>query len=59
VWARSASHAGRAALEWGVYGVPDTFVVKGAGTIVYELVGPMDEQSLRGVALPQIEAEGR
>jgi cytochrome c biogenesis protein CcmG/thiol:disulfide interchange protein DsbE len=48
--------SGRVAIDWGVYGVPETFIVKGDGTIAYKLVGPMDEQSLRGVVLPQIEA---
>jgi len=41
---RSASSAvdgnGRASIEWGVYGVPETFVVGREGTIVYKMVGP-------------------
>ena len=32
---------GRAAIEFGVYGVPETFVVNGAGMIVYKHVGPI------------------
>ncbi|MGL5137136.1 MAG: DsbE family thiol:disulfide interchange protein, partial [Beijerinckiaceae bacterium] len=32
---------GRAGIEWGVYGVPETFVVKGDGTVAYKLVGPL------------------
>jgi len=32
---------GRASIEWGVYGVPETFVVGREGTIVYKLVGPV------------------
>ena len=32
---------GRASIEWGVYGVPETFVVGRDGTIVYKLVGPV------------------
>src|SRR6476620_3310442 len=32
---------GRAAIEWGVYGVPETFVVGHDGKIVYKLVGPV------------------
>jgi len=31
---------GRAGIEWGVYGVPETFVVGRDGTIAYKLVGP-------------------
>jgi cytochrome c biogenesis protein CcmG/thiol:disulfide interchange protein DsbE len=37
---------GRAAIDWGVYGVPETFIVKGDGTIAYKLVGPLSEQTL-------------
>jgi cytochrome c biogenesis protein CcmG, thiol:disulfide interchange protein DsbE len=37
---------GRASIEWGVYGVPETFIVKGDGTIAYKLVGPVTEQNL-------------
>ena len=32
---------GRAAIEWGVYGVPETFIVGREGTIVYKMVGPV------------------
>jgi cytochrome c biogenesis protein CcmG, thiol:disulfide interchange protein DsbE len=39
---------GRASIEWGVYGVPETFVVKGDGTIVHKLVGPLTEVNLAG-----------
>lgn len=39
---------GRASIEWGVYGVPETFVVKGDGTVAYKLVGPITEANLAG-----------
>ena len=32
---------GRAGIDWGVYGVPETFVLDAKGTIVYKQVGPM------------------
>jgi cytochrome c biogenesis protein CcmG, thiol:disulfide interchange protein DsbE len=32
---------GRASIEWGVYGVPETFIVGREGTIVYKMVGPV------------------
>jgi cytochrome c biogenesis protein CcmG, thiol:disulfide interchange protein DsbE len=38
--------AGRASIEWGVYGVPETFIVKGDGMIAYKLVGPVTEANL-------------
>jgi cytochrome c biogenesis protein CcmG, thiol:disulfide interchange protein DsbE len=37
---------GRASIEWGVYGVPETFIVKGDGTILHKLVGPLTEANL-------------
>jgi cytochrome c biogenesis protein CcmG/thiol:disulfide interchange protein DsbE len=46
---------GRAGIEWGVYGVPETFIVKGDGTIAFKLVGPMSPQILADVVRPQIE----
>ena len=46
---------GRAAIDWGVYGVPETFIVGGDGTIRYKFVGPLSEQALNTVLLPEIE----
>jgi cytochrome c biogenesis protein CcmG, thiol:disulfide interchange protein DsbE len=46
---------GRAGIEWGVYGVPETFIVKGDGTIAFKLVGPMNAATLASVVRPQIE----
>jgi cytochrome c biogenesis protein CcmG/thiol:disulfide interchange protein DsbE len=38
--------AGRAAIEWGVYGVPETFIVGRDGAIRYKLVGPITDANL-------------
>lgn len=46
---------GRASIEWGVYGVPETFVVSGDGRILYRHVGPITEQSLKTKLMPEIE----
>ena len=45
---------GRAGIDWGVYGVPETFVVSGDGTIAYKFVGPMTPDSLAADLKPQI-----
>jgi cytochrome c biogenesis protein CcmG/thiol:disulfide interchange protein DsbE len=37
---------GRAAIEWGVYGVPETFIVGREGTIVYKMVGPITPDNI-------------
>jgi len=47
--------SGRAGVEWGVTGVPETFVVDGDGTIIYKLTGPIDAQNLRQDLLPAID----
>jgi cytochrome c biogenesis protein CcmG/thiol:disulfide interchange protein DsbE len=46
---------GRASIEWGVYGVPETFVVGRDGTIVYKLVGAITPDNIDTVLKPEIE----
>jgi cytochrome c biogenesis protein CcmG, thiol:disulfide interchange protein DsbE len=46
---------GRAAIEWGVYGVPETFVVGREGTIVYKLVGPVTPDNIDTVLKAEID----
>jgi cytochrome c biogenesis protein CcmG/thiol:disulfide interchange protein DsbE len=50
-----ADRRGRVAIDWGVYGVPETFIVKGDGTIAYRFVGPATEDAYRETILPEIE----
>lgn len=45
---------GRAAIEWGVYGVPETFLVGPDGTIRYKHVGPFTPESIERELLPRI-----
>ena len=47
---------GRAAIEWGVYGMPETFVVSGKGEIVYKHVGPITPDALEKNIIPAIRA---
>ncbi len=46
---------GRAAIEWGVYGVPETFVVGRDGRIAYKLIGPITPDNLDQNLKPAIE----
>lgn len=46
---------GRGAIEWGVYGMPESFVVDGAGRIVYKHVGPMSQATMIEKVIPAIE----
>ena len=47
--------AGRTAIDWGVYGVPETFLVGRDGKIVFKHVGPLTEQAVTGELLPAME----
>lgn len=46
---------GRAAIEWGVYGVPETFIVGRDGKIAYKLVGGITPDNLARVLKPEID----
>jgi cytochrome c biogenesis protein CcmG/thiol:disulfide interchange protein DsbE len=47
---------GRGAIEWGVYGMPETFVVDGQGRIAFKHVGPLTAQSIAQKVLPAVRA---
>jgi cytochrome c biogenesis protein CcmG/thiol:disulfide interchange protein DsbE len=51
-----ADRAGRVAIDWGVYGVPETYLVDGAGRIRYRHVGPLDAALLAAEILPRWQA---
>lgn len=46
---------GRTAIEWGVYGVPETYVVDADGVITYRFAGPITEEILDKYVRPEIE----
>jgi cytochrome c biogenesis protein CcmG/thiol:disulfide interchange protein DsbE len=50
-----ADAAGRASIDWGVYGVPESFVIDREGRIAYKLVGPISADNLDTVLRPQLE----
>jgi cytochrome c biogenesis protein CcmG/thiol:disulfide interchange protein DsbE len=45
---------GRVSIDWGVYGVPETFVIDGQGRIAYKLIGALTEDEFTGKILPLI-----
>jgi cytochrome c biogenesis protein CcmG/thiol:disulfide interchange protein DsbE len=53
--ASGADISGRAAIEWGVYGVPETFIVSRDGKIAYKVVGPITAENLEQNIKPEIE----
>jgi cytochrome c biogenesis protein CcmG, thiol:disulfide interchange protein DsbE len=48
--------SGRTGIDFGVYGVPETYIIKGDGKIAFKFVGPIDAATLQGAIWPQIEA---
>jgi cytochrome c biogenesis protein CcmG/thiol:disulfide interchange protein DsbE len=46
---------GRTGIDWGVYGVPETFVVGKDGKIAYKHVGPLTPESVRTNLMPEVE----
>jgi cytochrome c biogenesis protein CcmG/thiol:disulfide interchange protein DsbE len=53
--AAGADGNGRAAIEWGVYGVPETFIIGRDGRIAYKLIGPITPQNLETEVKPALE----
>jgi cytochrome c biogenesis protein CcmG/thiol:disulfide interchange protein DsbE len=45
---------GRVAIDWGVYGVPETFLVDARGRVAFKQVGPITPEILEGTILPLI-----
>ncbi len=50
-----ADISGRVAIDWGVYGVPETFVIGADGRVAYKHIGPVSEEALTGTILPLVE----
>ena len=50
-----ADRSGRVAIDFGVYGVPETYVVTGEGQIAYRHVGPLTEQAITDKILPLLQ----
>ena len=55
-YTKLAMDAGRTGLDWGLYGVPETFVIDGNGKVVLRHAGPVTQRVLEESILPAIEA---
>ena len=51
----SVDPKGVASIDWGVYGIPETFIVDRTGTIIYKHVGPINDALLDGKIIPIID----
>jgi cytochrome c biogenesis protein CcmG/thiol:disulfide interchange protein DsbE len=47
---------GRTAIEWGVYGAPETYLVNAQGQVIYKFITPMTEEVWQKEFLPRIAA---
>jgi cytochrome c biogenesis protein CcmG/thiol:disulfide interchange protein DsbE len=54
----AADRDGRAGLDWGVYGVPETFVIDRQGVIRFKQIGPVTEEVMRGRIAPLLKELG-
>ncbi|MBL3705066.1 DsbE family thiol:disulfide interchange protein [Sulfitobacter sp. BDSS02] len=50
-----ADNSGRAALDWGVYGVPETYLIDGDGNILLRVAGPLVQRVIDSQLRPAIE----
>jgi cytochrome c biogenesis protein CcmG/thiol:disulfide interchange protein DsbE len=50
---------GRVAIDWGVYGAPETYLVDGHGRVIYKFISPMTQQIWDSEFMPRIEAARR
>ena len=46
---------GRMALDWGLYGVPETYVIDGSGTVVLRFAGPITQRVIESTIRPALE----
>ncbi len=47
---------GRVGIDWGVYGVPETFIIGKDGLIKYKHIGPVTNESLESEVIPTLKA---
>ena len=52
-----ADEEGRVGLEWGVYGVPETYVIDGDGNVVLRFAGPVTDTVLEARIRPALEGK--
>jgi cytochrome c biogenesis protein CcmG, thiol:disulfide interchange protein DsbE len=53
-FANAPDRTGKVSIDYGVYGVPETYVIDQAGTIRYKQIGPISVEVLHGTILPLV-----
>jgi cytochrome c biogenesis protein CcmG, thiol:disulfide interchange protein DsbE len=54
----AVDHDGSEAIEWGVYGAPESFLINPQGIVVYKFIGPITEQDWDQQILPRLPLTG-
>ena len=57
-WLVLVDYDGRKAIDWGIYGAPETFLVDAEGIVRWKHVGPIDEATIERSLLPALDAIG-
>ncbi|MBJ6980732.1 MULTISPECIES: DsbE family thiol:disulfide interchange protein [unclassified Luteimonas] len=55
-WVVIADYEGRTAIQWGIYGAPETFLVDAEGIIRWKHVGPLTDEIVDEVLAPMVDA---
>ena len=55
-WVVITDYDGGTAIEWGIYGAPETFLVDGDGIVRWKHVGPLTDAVVNDVLAPKVEA---
>lgn len=54
-WLVLTDYEGKSAIDWGIYGAPETFLVDAAGTVRWKFVGPLTDEVIAGQLLPTLD----
>ena len=57
-WLVLVDYEGRKAIDWGIYGAPETFLVDAQGIVRWKHVGPVDDAVVSDSLMPALEAIG-
>ena len=58
-WVVIADYEGRTAIQWGIYGAPETFLVDAKGIVRWKHVGPLTDAIIDEVLAPMVDALGK
>jgi cytochrome c biogenesis protein CcmG/thiol:disulfide interchange protein DsbE len=56
--ATASDQEGRVAIDWGVYGAPETFLIDGRGIVLHKHVGPLSIEAWEQDFIPKITGQG-